>query len=369
TKPGGNGDNNSSIEGTNPGATTSPNSNLRTGNIGDSNLNSGSESSGNTGSSSSNSGSNSSTQNKPWQYEENKTKTPAFEIGFDTITKKYKVYNQTNERLSNDKLDETAFAIQIKSADGTEKKKIILTGNDRGTSPKLLELNDLQYDTDDIIRVYRSDLKGIEITGTVTGNIPSIEDMSSEANRFDYMKNTGFKVSNAGLQAIYNKAPVITGVKNVRTISKGTVDLLQGVTVSDEIDTDISVNSMYIYVNDELIGTVNQSRNSNENSHREYDFNKVGTYKVKYLLYDKWERTTMIETTVKVESKTRENEIKVYGPDNLNSSNNPAFRITFDTKNNKILLKGPSENSIVEKEDSDDAAESENQENNNQNSE
>ena len=368
-KPGGNGDNNSSIGSTNPEVTTPPNSNLRTGNTGDSTLNSGSESSGNTGSSSSSSGSNSSTQNKPWQYEENKTKTPAFEIGFDTITKKYKVYNQTNERLSNDKLDETAFAIQIKSKNGTEKKKIILTGNDRGTSPKLSELNDVPYADDDIIRVYRSDLKGIEITGTVTGNIPTIEDMSTEVNRFDYMKNTGFKVSNAGLQAIYNKAPVINGVKKVRTISKGTVDLLQGVTVSDEIDTNISVNSMYIYVDDELIGTTNQNRNSNEIYHRNYDFNKVGTYKVKYLLYDKWERTTMIETTVKVESKTRENEIKVYGPNDLDSTNNPAFRIVFDTKNNKILLKGHNESSIVEKEDSDDAAESEKQENNNQNSE
>ena len=367
TKPEGSGNNNSQIESTNPEVATPPNSNLKSGNTHDSTLNSGSESSENTGSSSSSSESNSSTQNKPWQYEENKTKTPAFEIGFDTITNKYKVYNQTNERLSNDKLDETAFAIQIKSADGTEKKKIILTGNDRGISPKLLELNDVPYADNDIIRVYRSDLKGIEITGTVTGNIPSIEDMSTEANRFDYMKNTGFKVSNAGLQAIYNKAPVITGVKKVRTISKGSVDLLDGINVSDEIDTDISVNYMYIYVNDELIGTVNQNRNSNENSHREYDFNKVGTYKVKYLLYDKWARTTMIETTVKVESKTRENEIKVYGPNDLNSTSNPEFRIVFDTKNNKILLKGPSEEGIVDKENSDDAIESANQENNNNN--
>ena len=369
TKPGENGDSNSSIESPNPGVTTPPNSNLKSGNTDDSTLNSGSESSGNTGSSSSNSGGNSSTQNKPWQYEENENRKPAFEIGFDTITNKYKVYNQTNERLSNDKLDETAFAIQIKNANGTEKKKIILTGNDRGTSPKLLELNDVRYDTDDIIRVYRSDLKGIEITGNVTGDIPTNDQMNNDNNKFDYMKNTGFKVSNDGLIAKYNKAPVITGVKKIRTISKGTVDLLQGVTISDEIDTNISLDYMYIYVNDELIGTVNQNRNSNENSHREYDFNKVGTYKVKYLLYDKWERTTMIETTVKVESKTRENEIKVYGPNDLNSSDNPAFRIVFDTKNDKILLKGPNENSIVDKEDIDDAAESAKQENNNQNSE
>ena len=369
TKPEGSGNNNSQIESTNPEVTTPPNSNLKSGNTDDSTLNSGSESSGNTGSSSSSSESNSSTPNKPWQYEENKNRKPVFEIGFDTITNKYKVYNQTNERLSNDKLDETAFAIQIKSADGAEKKKIILTGNDRGTSPKLSELNDVLYDTGDVIRVYRSDLKGIEITGTVTGDIPTNDQMNNDNNKFDYMKNTGFKVSNDGLSAKYNKAPVINGVKKVRTISKGTVDLLQGVTVRDEIDTDISVNSMYIYVNDELIGTTNQNRNSSENSHRYYDFNKVGTYKVKYLLYDKWERTTMIETTVKVESKTRENEIKVYGPNDLNSSDNPAFRITFDTKNDKILLKGRNESSIVEKENSDDDIESAKQDNNNQNSE
>ena len=355
TKTGESVDSNSSIEDSNSETTTPSISN------------SGSVSSENQDSSDANTGENSSSVNKPWQYEENKTKTPAFEIGFDTITNKYKVYNQTNERLSNDKLDETAFAIQIKSADGTEKKKIILTGNDRGTSPKLSELNDLEYVAGDIIRVYRSDLKGIEITGDVTGDIPTNDQMNNDNNKFDYMKNTGFKVSNDGLSAKYNKAPVINGVKKVRTISKGTVDLLQGVTVRDEIDTDISVNYIYIYVNDELIGTTNQNRNSNENSHRYYDFNKVGTYKVKYLLYDKWERTTMIETTVKVESKTRENEIKVYGPNDLDSTNNPAFRITFDTKNNKILLKGPSEESIVEKEDSDDATESENQENNNPN--
>ena len=355
TKTGESVDSNSSIEDSNSETTTPSISN------------SGSVSSENQDSSDANTGENSSSVNKPWQYEENKTKTPAFEIGFDTITNKYKVYNQTNERLSNDKLDETEFAIQIKSADGTEKKKIILTGNDRGTSPKLSELNDLEYVAGDIIRVYRSDLKGIEITGTVTGDIPTNDQMNNDNNKFDYMKNTGFKVSNDGLIAKYNKAPVINGVKKVRTISKGTVDLLQGITVSDEIDTDISVNYMYIYVNDELIGTVNQNRNSSENSHRYYDFNKVGTYKVKYLLYDKWERTTMIETTVKVESKTRENEIKVYGPNDLNSSSSPTFRITFDTKNNKILLKGPSEESIVDKENSDDAIESANQENNNTN--
>ena len=348
-------DSNSSIESTNPGITNIPNSSTGT--------------TENQDSSGSSSESNSSTQNKPWQYEENKKRTPAFEIGFDTITKKYKLYNQTNQRLSNDKLEEVAFTIEIKNRDGSEKKKITLIGSDRGTSPKLSELNDVSYADNDIIRVYRSDLKGIEITGDVTGDIPTNDQMNNDNNKFDYMKNTGFKVSNDGLSAKYNKAPVITGVKKIRTISKGTVDLLDGITVNDEIDTNISVNSMNIYINDKLIETVNQNRNSSENYHRNYEFNKVGTYKVKYLLYDSWQRAIEIESTVKVESKTRENEIKVYGPNDLNSSDNPAFRITFDTKNDKILLKGPNENSIVEKEDIDDATESAKQENNNQNSE
>ena len=309
-------DSNSSIESTNPGITNIPNSSTGT--------------TENQDSSGSSSESNSSTQNKPWQYEENKKRTPAFEIGFDTITKKYKVYNQTNQRLSNDKLEEVAFTIEIKNRDGTEKKKIILTGNDRGTSPKLSELNDVSYADDDIIRVYRSDLKGIEITGTVTGDIPTNDQMNNDNNKFDYMKNTGFKVSNDGLSAKYNKAPVINGVKKVRTISKGVIDLLADINVSDEIDENISKEFVFVYVNDNLITHLNENPNICN-----YDFNKLGTYKVEYKLYDTWGRATLKEASINVESKVRENEIEVYGVDG-----NLSFKIIFDTNENKFVLRG-----------------------------
>ena len=309
-------DSNSSIESTNPGITNIPNSSTGT--------------TENQDSSGSSSESNSSTQNKPWQYEENKTRKPIFEIGFDTITKKYKVYNQTNQRLSNDKLEEVAFTIEIKNRDGTEKKKIILTGNDRGTSPKLSELNDVSYADDDIIRVYRSDLKGIEITGTVTGDIPTNDQMNNDNNKFDYMKNTGFKVSNDGLSAKYNKAPVINGVKKVRTISKGVIDLLADINVSDEIDENISKEFVFVYVNDNLITHLNENPNICN-----YDFNKLGTYKVEYKLYDTWGRATLKEASINVESKVRENEIEVYGIDE-----NLSFKIIFDTNENKFVLRG-----------------------------
>ena len=309
-------DSNSSIESTNPGITNIPNSSTGT--------------TENQDSSGSSSESNSSTQNKPWQYEENKTRKPIFEIGFDTITKKYKVYNQTNQRLSNDKLEEVAFTIEIKNRDGTEKKKIILTGNDRGTSPKLSELNDVSYADDDIIRVYRSDLKGIEITGTVTGDIPTNDQMNNDNNKFDYMKNAGFKVSNDGLSAKYNKAPVINGVRKNRTISKGVIDLLADISVSDEIDENISKEFVFVYVNDNLVTHLNENPNICN-----YDFNKLGTYKVEYKLYDTWGRATLKEASINVESKVRENEIEVYGVDGSLS-----FKIIFDTNENKFVLRG-----------------------------
>ena len=309
-------DNNSSIESTNPGITNIPNSSTGT--------------TENQDSSGSSSESNSSTQNKPWQYEENKNRKPAFEIGFDTIANKYKVYNQTNERLSNDKLEEVAFTIEIKNKDGSEKKKITLIGSDRGISLKLSELNDVPYDDDDIIRVYRSDLKGIEITGTVTGDIPTNDQMNNDNNKFDYMKNTGFKVSNDGLSAKYNKAPVINGVKKVRTISKGVIDLLADINVSDEIDENISKEFVFVYVNDNLVTHLNENPNICN-----YDFNKLGTYKVEYKLYDTWGRATLKEASINVESKVRENEIEVYGVDG-----NLSFKIIFDTNENKFVLRG-----------------------------
>ena len=266
----------------------------------------------------------------------------AFEIGFDTVNNKYKVYNQTNEKLSNNNIDETAFAIQIKSSTGKEKAKIILTGNKRGTAPELLELNNIEYADDDIIRIYRSTLSGIEITGDVTGDIPRENDDMNETNKFDYMKNTGFKVSNAGLNAKYNKAPVINGIKNDRTVSKGTVNLLEGITVSDDIDN-ISTNNIYIYIDDKLIGNVDN--NNNSQLYTNYNFDEVRTYNIEYKLYDSWNRETIERSTVKVESKVRENEIEVYGP-----NQQLAFRITFDTNENKFILKGQDNSQNVSKE-------------------
>ena len=261
---------------------------------------------------------------------ENVNRKLAFEIGFDTVKNTYKVFNQSNEKLSVNNLSDVAFTIEIKDSEGNEKANITLNGNDRGTSPKLIELNKLQYADGDIIRVYRSNLSCIEITGTIFGDKPRENDNMDDDNKLDYMKNTGFKVSNDGLIAKYNKAPNIEGVRKNRTISKGVIDLLADINVSDEIDENISKEFVFVYVNDNLVTHLNENPNICN-----YDFNKLGTYKVEYKLYDTWGRATLKEAIINVESKVRENEIEVYGVDG-----NLSFKIIFDTNENKFVLRG-----------------------------
>ena len=229
---------------------------------------------------------------------ENNTRTPVFEIGFDTITNKYKVYNTIDKKLSSNNMESEAFTIEIRSSDLNQKIKVTLTGNDRGTSPKLLALNNIDYNEGDIISVYRSSLSGIQIVGDVTGHIPSKDDMSNSENKFDYMKNTGFIVKNSGLEAKYNKAPVIDGVEQTKIISKGTIDLLGGINVSDDIYTGISKEHLHISVNGELI-----EHKSDQLDVCNYSFNKVGIYEVEYKIYDSWGRATLKKSTIKSKRK------------------------------------------------------------------
>lgn len=256
-------------------------------------------------------------------------RTPLFEIGFDSVTRRYRVFNQINDRIAPNNPSEMVFGIQIIGSNKELKKEITLTGNDRGNSPKLDELNNTEYGEGDIIRVYRSDLNSIKIIGTVTGDIPNKEDISDEIKKFDYMTNTGFKISNDGLEAVYNEAPDINGNIKDKTISKGSnINLLEGLTASDDHDTQLSERNIKVYVDESLVND-----NSVENS-ANYTFDSIGKYTVHYYINDSWGRATICEQTITVESKVRENEIEVYGP-----NQDLAFKATFNTTNNQIVLK------------------------------
>ena len=261
---------------------------------------------------------------------ENK-KNLLFEIGFDTVTNKYRVFNRKSDRISTDNSSEEKFYINILGPDKNLKESISLTGNDRGTSPKLDKLNEVNYEIGDIIRIYRSDFDAIEFVGNIENSEPN-KPFEDNTERLDIMKNTGFIVSEDGLTVKYNNSPTITGTNGAlqdRIVSKNTVlNLLEGINFNDEEDGNISDKK---FINISINGEVLLFDSLNEPV--EYKFNELGTYKIDYTVYDSWGRGTLKTVNIKVEAKVRDNEINVY-----KTNNDLAFKIKFDTTNSKFIL-------------------------------
>ncbi|WP_297713311.1 immunoglobulin-like domain-containing protein [Clostridium sp.] len=259
---------------------------------------------------------------------ENPTKEPIFEIGFDPLTKKYKVYNPKPDKLSEQYSDDTAFYIEIRDEGGGTKAKVTLTGNDRGTSPKLEGINKITYETDDTIQVYRRDYQnGIKITGTINGNVNvDQEDYSDGINDPDYMNNVRFTVKEDKLETVYNEAAEITGssedtIINNTTITKGSlVNLLKNIQVSDD-NSDLTHENIDIYLDGNPI-------------EKDHTFDQVGKYKLSFMLVDSWGRVTLKEVDISVESKVKLNDINVY-----DNSGNIGLTIGFDTAQDKIIVK------------------------------
>lgn len=262
---------------------------------------------------------------------ESTTKEPIFEIGFDPLNDKYKVYNQRADRLSEKYLADTAFDIEIRNQQGETKAKVTLTGNDRGTSPKLEVINNTDYVYGDTIQVYRRDHKnGIKITGTIENpNNKVDEDYSDGINNADYMNNVRFTVKQDNLETVYNEAAQITDnsdetIINNTTITKGSlVDLLKNIQVNDD-NSNLSTEDIDIYLNGNQI-------------EKDYTFDQVGKYKLSFMLVDSWGRVTLKEVDISVESKVKENDINVY-----DNSDNLRLKIGFDTSKDKIVVKEPS---------------------------
>ena len=127
------------------------------------------------------------------------------------------------------------------------------------------------------------------------------------------MKNTRFQLTENGLKAIYNKAPVLNGLDELRVVKGNQANFNQGVSAMDDIDNDIT----------------NRISVDSEG----FDNNAVGVYGVTYTVTDSWGRTTSKVRNVKVVSKVENNLISL--DDN---SNNKLFEIGFDTVTIKLTF-------------------------------
>ncbi len=268
---------------------------------------------------------------------ETNSKKPAFEIGFNTLTNKYEVINARDEYLDIENPRKDIFAIQIKGSDGNVKFAKTLQGNDKGTTEKLKELNNVSYVETDVIRVWRASSENEVIPFTsedetesgnvvvpnlkITGNISKAdkikEDYSNGINNIDFMNNVGFNPKAEGLNAIYNEAPVIDGFTEAKEIiEKGArVNLSTGITVSH--DNGYTSNTFTV-------------------SPESIDTNQLGIHQITYTATDNWNRTTTKVRTIEVVSKVKSNSIEVYNPNE--SSTDLLFKIDFDASNKKFLV-------------------------------
>ena len=265
---------------------------------------------------------------------ENQTnQKPAFEIVFDNDTNKYVVKNRSNKPINPELGDNPAFKIRIYDGSGQVRTTIELNGSDTGESTKLDELNEVNFNYGDTIRVWSADTKSLRITGEVTKNIKeenqskkvSFESVNYEegTDDQDYLNNVAFKTAEAGLTAYYNKAPEINIQnlvnKNELNILFGEeVNLLNGVTVSDDRDN-LSPNIIEI-IGKDLV-----------------DKNQIGSYKVTYKLTDTWGRSTSKDITVNVISNMKNNEIEVYG-ETINNQSEHKFTLKFNIYTNKLEI-------------------------------
>lgn len=269
---------------------------------------------------------------------------PAFEIGFNTLTNKYEVINARDEYLDIENPRKDIFAIQIKGSDGNVKFEKTIQGNDKGTTEKLKELNNVLYDENDIIRVWRSGsenevipftseaetesgnvvIPNLKITGNISKTDKIKEDYSNGINNIDFMNNVGFNPKAEGLNAIYNEAPVINGFKeNTEVVEKGaSLNLRSNVTITD----DNNDNNLSFTVSPEQIDT-----------------NQLGIHKVTYTTTDSWNRTTTKIRTIEVVSKVKSNSIQVYNPEESNSD--LLFKIDFDASAKKFVINNEADSS------------------------
>lgn len=287
---------------------------------------------------------------------------PAFEIRFDNHNGKYMVINQLDKEINPNVGESIAFKLSIYDNTGNHKETIELNGIDTGTSEKLERLNEVDYEEGDAIRVWSAEPKHLRITGPITGDVvagtsadnsgntpgnnsssvpednmdseprnnsdsttqdvqkdiaastPSnqkIEDYNDGIDKDDYMKNVAFQANMSGLVSIYNEAPELRNLGEVKEVLFGDeLNLKEGIEPYDD-KGNVTLDNITI------TGDVNKD--------------EVGIYPVTYRLTDTWGRTTSKEVDINVVSKIKTNEIHVY-----DSTNFEKFRITFNANTNKI---------------------------------
>lgn len=296
-----------------------------------------------------------------------KIKELGFSIYLDNNTSKFLVENQSKEQLDPSKKDEVVFKIRVIDKDNKEKLKIELLGSDTGESEKLNSLKELEYSFGDYIEINTEEAKErFTIEGEMSGDIKAkleegatateqdkIEDYSDGVDNIDYLLNVRFKITEEGIETVYNEAPVITGVNPMNKLLTNRSEQLEGIQVTDDHDGVIpnenisitekkddknNVIGLSYEVTDSWGRTVSILRPLVKGNDEKIEENGIVVQDIK----EKTRPTTNTGTS----GALKENVIKVNGLAYKSETNeaeaSKRFEIKFDINNKKILIENRS---------------------------
>ena len=240
---------------------------------------------------------------------------------FNQETKAITFEQDTNQLYDIKAEDENAFIIKFHYQNGEIKTYSATGGNDNGNanSPKrpnhfkawLTAQGINSYTNLDYITLTPREprIRNMRVEGNISyhGMVKEDNDFSQGATSMDYFTNTRFYLRENGIIAVYNKAPVFTGVDELNVIQNQVVDLRENVSVSDDYDNNIAYE-----VNPATIST-----------------SEIGTQTVTYRSTDNWGRRTEVIRTINSRPALYGNQIQVY---NNQDKNTPAFEIFFDNQ-------------------------------------
>ena len=168
-----------------------------------------------------------------------------FTLGFDELTKKLTVENQSANSIDLDN-NSDVLIIRIYSKTGKTKRTIRIKGTDAGTSAVIEALKKYTYSKDDYISIVPINLSTISIEGKITNQSGDVN-ILREVDDLDKLINARFQLKSDGTVIYnYNHAPTFSGVE-AKIITRGEkFDPLAGVTVTDVEDKTIDNSKVIV---------------------------------------------------------------------------------------------------------------------------
>ena len=301
----------------------------------------------------------------------------AFEDGKINVIKG----SNSNEQLDSNKSNTEVLRIGVYNGKSEVIKEVSLNGDDTGESEKLKNIDQYVLGENDYIAIENISEKfagnSVKIKGKV---LNSKEDYSNGIQTMDYIENVRFKLSQYGLEAVYNNAPNIKFTGTLDGMLGDELDYLKNAILTDDHDelnisnirvelindsqsgttTPNNSNSGGIQENPSLInddeqdttfGNVNSSdtnftTNNNNNSDNSSNIAdpdkgwKIGENRVKYIVTDLWGRSIEVERTINLTNALPNIEIQFMGHrENVSEENaEVALKMKFNiSDSNKTI--------------------------------